>query len=205
MPIQYGSSMAPKTRHFGQNQCEATKRRKSDWVSPKGLWETQSEFRRFVAFVRFMVFKGSNLPNVLICIGFRGAFEAMMCRRLRCDIGCVGACHPPPQHGGHPRPSRTHRAPLIECREPWASVAWRASRGMVGWCVPIIQICSPTSRRRRRVNRPSVDLAVAPPGRAGPNHHKPRPEHPWGHKAPVQPCWLGGRRAPSAQAMNNER
>ena len=60
--------------------------------------ETQSEFRRFVAFVRFMVFKGSNLPNVLICIGFRGAFEAMMCQRLRCDIGCVGACHPPHQH-----------------------------------------------------------------------------------------------------------
>ena len=29
-----------KTRHFGQNQFEATKRRKSDWVSPKGLWET---------------------------------------------------------------------------------------------------------------------------------------------------------------------
>ena len=42
-------------------------------VSHRPFGETQSEFRRLGAFVRFMVFKGSNLPNVLICIGFRGA------------------------------------------------------------------------------------------------------------------------------------
>ena len=35
-------------------------------VSHRPFGETQSEFRRLGAFVRFMVFKGSNLPNVLM-------------------------------------------------------------------------------------------------------------------------------------------
>ena len=41
-------------------------------VSHRPFGETQSEFRRVGTFVRFVVFKGSNLPNVLICTGFRG-------------------------------------------------------------------------------------------------------------------------------------
>jgi hypothetical protein len=116
--------------------------------------ETQSEFRRLGAFVRFMVFKGSNLPNVLICIGFRDAFEAMMCRRLRCDIGCVGACHPPPPAR---RPPPTFPHPQSPSDRVSRAVGERGVARLTrdGWMVcayhpnllahePTAQACQPT-------------------------------------------------------------